>query len=154
MQNWRRAAFALSLLVAITATAAACGGGGGGDGNDEDYVKALCESGDILEEVITVAFTAAADGDEDAARDAVVEVMEKWADALDDANQPADAADAHNALVDGLRDGIQRLKDGDSDLDTVFEGIDPSIDMPQAVQDRLEVVANNTAECEDGGFFD
>jgi len=66
---------------------------------------------------------------------------------------PADAADAHNALVSGLRDGIQRLKDGDSDLDTVFEGIDPSIDMPQAVQDRLEEVANNTPECEDGGLF-
>lgn len=150
---WRRTAFALGILVATSTLVAACGGGSG-DGSDEDYVKAICESNDILEEVIGEAMAAAFSGDDpdEDSLDGIVSAFEEWVEAIDDANPPADAADAHNALVDSLKDAVDDLKNGDADLDTMF-GDDDTPEPPQAVQDRLNEVAAGVEACDGTDLF-
>lgn len=149
---WRRAAFALGILVATSGLLAACSSGGG-DGNDEDYVKAMCESGDVLEDVLGVMISAALSGNEEDAADEVADALDEWVDALDDANPPADAADAHNALVDGIREAVKAIRDGEGDIDSAFDGMDSAPEPPQAVQDRLAAVAADTPECDGQDFF-
>lgn len=141
------------MLIATSGLLAACGGGSG-DGNDEDYVKSICEANDILDEVIGEAMAAAFSGDEpdEDALDGIVSAFEKWLDALEDANPPADAADAHNAIVDSLKDGIDDLKSGDADIDTMF-GDDDTPEPPQAVQDRLNEVAAGVEACDGTELF-
>jgi hypothetical protein len=86
------------------------------------------------------------------AMDDLVSAFEKWADALDDANPPADAADAHNALVDTLKEGIEDLKNGDADIDSMF-GDEDTPEPPQAVQDRLNAAAADVEACEGTELF-
>lgn len=147
-------AFALGIFMATSGLVAACSSGGD-DGNDEDYVKALCDTSPILDEVLAVALASAFSDEEpdEETVDEMVKVLEKWVDALDDANPPADAADVHNSTVDTLRDSIDQIKSGDSGIDSVFDDDDEALEFPTAVQDRLAAVAENTEACDDLDFF-
>ena len=148
----RRAAFAHGILVASSSLLVACGGGDDA-GSDEDYVKAMCESGDVFTAAIGAAMAAAFDDDEQAATEAFTEALSDWVDAIDDANPPEDAAEAHDALVDSLKQAVEALEDGDADLETAFDDIDDAPEPPQAVQDRLAAIAADTPECTDSDFF-
>lgn len=153
-RHWRRAAFALGLLVATSGLVAACSSGDAA-GSDEDYVKSICEANDILDEVLGVAITAALSGEEpdDEALDDVASAFERWLDALEDANPPADAADAHEAVIDTLGEAIGALRSGDSDFESMFDDIEDPPEPPQAVQDRLNAAAADVAACEDTELF-
>jgi hypothetical protein len=148
----RRAAFALGILVAGGALIAGCGGGDS-EGNDEDYVKAMCESTDSMTDLLGVVLAASLSDDDEKAADEVADAMEEWANAIDDANPPADAKEAHEAIVSGLRDAIKALRDGDADVESAFDELDSAPEPPQAVQDRLSEVAENTPECDGANFF-
>lgn len=148
-------AFALSIFMATSGLLAACSSGGG-DGNDEDYVTAICESSTILEDVFEIIFTAAFSGEEpdEETLDELVEGFEEWIDALDDANPPADAADAHDAAIESMREVIDSLKSGDDGLESLF-GDDDSVtlDPPPAVTNRLQRVADGIEACDDIALF-
>lgn len=149
----RRAAFGLGIFLATSGLLAACGGDSG-DGSDEDYAKSICESNEVLDEVLGAAIAAAFSGDDDEdATDEVVSAFEKWLDALDDANPPSDVADYHNTLIDGIREGIDAIKDGDADLESAFEGIAEPEEPPQAIQDRIGAAAANVPACEGVELF-
>ena len=152
--NWRRAAFVLSIFVATSGLLAACGGGG--DGNDEDYVTAICESRTILDDVFDIIFTAAFSDEEpdQETLDKLVEGFEKWIDALDDANPPPDAADAHDAAIDSMRELIDSLKRGDEGIKSLFDDDDSAtLDPPQAVKNRLRNVAAGVEADDDADLF-
>lgn len=82
-----------------------------------------------------------------------MEGFEKWVDAIDDANPPSDAAEAHDALVDSIREAIDEMKSGDADLDTLFSEDDDLPEPPQAVQTRLNEVAAGVEACEGMELF-
>ncbi len=149
-------AFALSIFMATGGLLAACGGGDG-DGSDEDYVKSICEANLLLEDVIGILFQSAFGGEEpdQEALDELVEGFEKWVDALDDANPPADAAEAHDALIDVIRQGLDELKSGDADLETLsLFGDDEDLpEPPQAVRTRLNEAAAGVEVCEGSELF-
>jgi hypothetical protein len=149
--HWRRASYALGLLFALGGLIAACGGSSGG-GSDEDYVRTMCESGDILEEALGSMLAAAFSGDEDEAADAMADAFEEWVDAIDDANPPEDVAETHEAMVNGLRDALDQLRDGETSLEE-FDALDNIPEPPQAVQDRLQTVAEGVPECDGAEFF-
>ena len=154
---WRRVAFALGIFMATSGLLAACSSGGGGDGSDEDYVKSICEANLLLEDVIGILFESAFSGEEpdEDALDELVESFEKWIDALDDANPPSDAADAHDALVERIREGLDELKSGDADLETLslFGDEEDLPEPPQAVRDRLNEAAAGVEVCEGTELF-
>lgn len=140
--------------MATSGLLAACGGGGGGGGSDEDYVRAVCESSSKLEGVLAIAIGAALSGGGDGAEEVFAEALEEWVDEIDDANPPADAADAHNRMVDGLNELIDALKSGDTNLEDSLDNIDIDAEPPEEVQERLAAVAADTLACNDVSFFD
>ena len=151
--NWRRVAFALGIFMTTSGLLAACSSGGG-DGSDEDYVKAICESNEIFDEVIAAAFAAAfSDDAEEPDEDELISTFERWADALDDANPPADMASYHNALVDGLREAIDAARDGETDSENMFDDLDDLAEPPAEIQERLAGVATGVSECEGQELF-
>ena len=147
-------ASSLGIFMATSRLVAAYSSGGG-NGNDEDYVKALCDTGLILDEVQTVALASAFTDDQPdkETADEMVDVLQKWVDALDDANPPADAADVHNATVDSLRELIDAIKSDDSRIDSGFDDDTEALEFDPAIEQRLAAVAENTEACEGLDFF-
>lgn len=149
---WRRATLALGIFLATSGLIAACGGGSS-EASDEGYVKAICESNDVLEEVIGAAIAAAFAGDEEPDTDEMASAFEKWLDALEDANPPSDMEQYHDALVDGVREAVDALKSGDGDFESIFDGIEEPEEPPQEILDRLNAAAETVSECEDMELF-
>ena len=151
-QHWRRGAWAIGSFVATSGLVAACSSGGG-DGSDEDYVRAVCESGEVLDEALGAMISAALSSDENEAGEVMANALEPWLNAIDAANPPSDAADAHNELVDVLREYIDGLRSGEISIEDDFGPLDNAPDPPQAAQDRLAAVAADTPACDGREFF-
>ncbi len=151
-----------AMFAAFVLTAVACGGSDGGDGSDEGYVKAVCKAANKFEAALDDAEEDAEETMEDPdnvakALEEVMKLMSKpfsdFADAMDDANPPADVKDTHDQMVTAIKSMAKQLEDGDlaalEEQSDALEDFEPS----QSIKDRLSAVAADTSECKDSDFF-
>lgn len=153
-----------ALLLVVGVFAAACGGGGGGGaGTDESYVKAMCEAFRKFEEDSDKALGdleetfADIEDDEDfekvleEAFKAFARPVENLASDAAKIKPPADVKEYHDQTVAALRTAAEGFEEGNFDLDQdPFEALP---EPPQAVQDRLQAVAENESACEGLDIF-
>ena len=152
---------ALAAIGAFALVAAACGDDddGGGDGSDESYVRGLCSAVSSMQSDAEEAFEDFDPQSVDEIEDALETLQDVFGDFvndLEDLNPPADVSEYHDQVVEAFQAQEELLEEGTLDALSEFGDFDvPS--PPQAVQDRLSAVAENTSECDDlggGGFFE
>jgi len=136
-------------LVAIgTLAFAACGGDDDGGGSDEGYVKALCNATNSFTADLDEAFTAT---DEEEATEKFIEAFNAFVDNMAAADPPSDAKEAHEAMVNALRDAQDAVEEDGLDA---LEALDvPTVEPDQDVQDRLTKAAEGIEECEGADLF-
>ncbi len=149
-------------LVSLVVLLAACGNGddngdgaddANGDGSDEEYVQQVCDSITGFVEAQEELAMEADPADEEAMVEESMSLLEDFADELDDANPPADVDEAHNQMVEGMRDIIELVED--EGPEALMTAQLPPMELDDDVQDRLYGVAEGIPECQGviDGFF-
>lgn len=148
--------WAVAPVLGVVAGVVLVGCGGGGEpATDEEYVRAVCSSvADLRAEIDELT-----DQEPDASDlDALRELMEDFAaalddaaDALDDVNPPGDVARSHDDVVKAFRAAATAMEDGEIEA---LQDFDPGAnEFDPAVQERLGAIAGDIKECEGLGLF-
>jgi hypothetical protein len=147
------AAAGLFAAISFVFVFAACGGGGGssGTGSDEQYVASLCKSMLKFQDSLTAVTKdpSKLSNPSDMSK-AFAGPMDQLVKDLKAANPPKDVKSYHDELVAQFSKATDSLKNGGdlSSLSNMANLPNP----PQAVQDRLQKVADNNADCKKGSF--
>lgn len=141
----------LSMILVAPMALVACGGGdGGGTGSDEDYVRDVCGAMAKFDEGLDDLLgssPSSLDEIEELTKD-MGSLFKDMANDLDDANPPADAKEANDALVSFLKEAAETLESGDIEaIDSLGE--EPEFSLPEDVEARLSAVAEDIEECDD-----
>ncbi len=126
---------------------AACGGGGSGGGSDEAYVSSVCKSMLKFQDSMTsVTKDPSKLKDPTAIAKAFAEPFDQLLKDLKTANPPSDVKTYHDQVVAAFSKANDALKKGGdlSALEAVGNDIPKA---PQAIEDRLQKVADKNADC-------
>jgi hypothetical protein len=123
-------------------------------GDDADYVAHICTSmGEFVDELIAIGTDPA---NQDATEEEQLELSREpfaaLVDAMENADPPGDIEEYHDQLVEGFREVLERIEDGDV---AAFE-TDPFEELPEppaAVAEKYEALANQVPECASTGVF-